>query len=57
MALVALGEHDAAIDLLERVQPRGAKLWFGLRMPEFDAVRAHPRFQRLVAEARPPAAR
>jgi adenylate cyclase len=57
MALVALGEHDAAIDLLERVQPRGAKLWFGLRMPEFDAVRAHPRFQRLVAEARPPATR
>jgi TolB-like protein/cytochrome c-type biogenesis protein CcmH/NrfG len=54
MGLVALGERDAAVQFLERVQPRGAKLWFGLRMPEFDALRAHPGFQRLVAEARPP---
>jgi adenylate cyclase len=54
MALVALGRHDAAVELLERVHPRGAKLWFGLRMPEFDAVRAHPGFQRLMASASPP---
>ncbi len=54
MALVALGEHDAAVEFLERVRPRGAKLWFGLRMPEFDPIRTHFGFQRLVAEARPP---
>src|SRR5439155_17118742 len=36
-ALVALGESDRALDLLERVRPRGARLWFYLRAPEFDA--------------------
>lgn len=56
MALVALGDHDRAVAFLERVQPRGAKLWFGLRMPEFDALRAHPGFQRLMSESRPPSA-
>jgi TolB-like protein/predicted Zn-dependent protease len=55
MALVALGNQDTAMDFLERVHPRGAKLHFGLRMPEFDALRANPRFQRLMAETRPPA--
>lgn len=54
MALVALGDQDAAMDFLDRVRPRGAKLHFGLRMPEFDPLRANPRFQRLMAETRPP---
>jgi len=57
MALVALGEHDSAVTFLERVEPRGAKLWFGLRMPEFDPLRAHPGFQRLIAASRPPQSR
>jgi len=53
-ALVALGEPERALDLLERVRPRGGRLWFYLRAPEFDPVRANPRFQRLVQESRPP---
>jgi tetratricopeptide (TPR) repeat protein len=54
--LVALGEHDRALSLLERFQPRGPRLWFFIQAPEFDALRGHPRFQRLVEESRPPGA-
>ena len=52
-ALVALRETDQALDLLERVRPRGARLWFYLRAPDFDAVRMNPRFRQLVEESRP----
>jgi hypothetical protein len=52
-ALVALGEHERALELLERVRPRGGMFWFRLRWSAFDALRAHPRFQRLVEESRP----
>ncbi len=52
-ALVALGDWERALDVLERLQPRGAKLWFFLRASEFDPIRSHPRFQRLVEESRP----
>jgi TolB-like protein/Flp pilus assembly protein TadD len=54
--LVAVGEHDRALALLERFQPRGPRLWFFIQAPEFDALRRHPRFQRLVEESRPPGA-
>ena len=54
VALVTLGERDAALTLLERARPRGATLWSGLRAPDFDPIRAEPRFQRLVEESRPP---
>jgi len=52
-ALVALRETDQALELLERVRPRGARLWFYLRAPDFDAVRMNPRFRQLVEESRP----
>ena len=52
-ALVALGESDRALDLLERVRPRGARLWFYLRAPEFDAIRSTARFGKLVGESAP----
>jgi TolB-like protein/Tfp pilus assembly protein PilF len=54
--LVALGDRDRAIRLLERLGPRGPRLWFRLRFPELDPVRSDPRFQRLVEESRPPRA-
>lgn len=56
MALVALGDRGRAYDVLERIRPRGAQLWFWLRDPDFDPVRDDPRFQTLIREARPPEA-
>jgi TolB-like protein/Flp pilus assembly protein TadD len=53
--LVALGDHDRALDILERI-PLGARLWRFLQSPEFDAIRLHPRMLRLVEESRPPGA-
>lgn len=53
LTLMALGEHGRALELLERARPRGARLWFYLRAPEFDPIRADPRFQRLVQESQP----
>jgi TolB-like protein len=47
-ALAAVGDHERAIALLERVQPRGIQLRFELRAPEFDVIRADARFQRLL---------
>ena len=52
-ALLALGRRDDALAALERIQPRAYELWGSVRAPEFDAIRADPRFQRLVAESRP----
>ena len=49
MALVALGDIDRALSLLESVRTRDVLLRAALRMPEFDAVRDHPRFQALLA--------
>ncbi len=52
-ALAALGDRERALDFLERVQPRGVQLVFELRAPEFDDIRSHPWFQRLVEESKP----
>jgi len=54
-AILALGDTAAALDRLDHV-PRTALLWVGLRRPEFDALRGNPRFERAVAESRPPGA-
>ena len=53
-ALVAVGDRAGALDLLERVQPRTAWLWFYFQKPEFDPIRRDPRFGRVMAAARPP---
>lgn len=55
-ALVAVGETDRAIGLLERIRPRGPWLWSYLVFPEFDPLRTDPRFQRTYREAAPPGA-
>ncbi|MGH7546980.1 MAG: hypothetical protein ACREMM_02240 [Gemmatimonadales bacterium] len=56
LALVAIGDGERALGLLQRAQPQGGRLWFELRAPELDPVREDPRFQRLVEESRPPGA-
>ncbi len=53
LALVALNERERAIHLLERVRPRDWQLAYRLRYAGLDPIRADPRFQRLVEEARP----
>ena len=54
-ALVQAGEADRALDLLERLQPRGIELHLLMYASAFDAVRTNPRFVRLFAETAPPA--
>ncbi len=56
LALVAAGRQDRALDLLERVRPRGPWLWTYLVFPGFDPIRSQPRFQRIYQETRPPGA-
>ena len=53
LALISVGDRQRGIELLERVEPRGAALWFWLRFPGFDTVRSDARFQRLVEQSRP----
>jgi TolB-like protein/Tfp pilus assembly protein PilF len=55
-AVVLVGDHEAALALLERIRPRGAWLWSYLVLPDFDPIRGDPRFQRVYEESRPPGA-
>jgi tetratricopeptide (TPR) repeat protein len=50
---VALGDTARALELLEQVAPRGGRLAYYLRMPEFDPVRGSDRFQRLLEQSLP----
>jgi hypothetical protein len=52
-AFVAVSEPNRALEVLERAERRGATVAMFLRFPEFDPIRSHPRFQRLVEESRP----
>src|SRR5689334_23030418 len=52
-AYVALGEPAKALQLLEQVRPRGARLWYYLRSRDFEAVRDNPRFRALLEESQP----
>ena len=53
VALVASGESERALDVLERAQPRGARLWFAITGPDFAPLRKSQRFRKLVAESHP----
>jgi uncharacterized protein HemY len=48
MPLVALGEVEQALRLLESIRPRGVLLRATLRMPGFDPIRSDSRFQALL---------
>ncbi len=52
--LAHLADREAALDLLNRVRPIGPILGRFLVHPSFDALRADPRFQRLVIATAPP---
>jgi len=51
--LVAMNRPSEAVAFVERVQPRGAWLWFYLQHPGFTPIRDDPRFQQVVQEADP----
>lgn len=53
VVLVGSGQHDQALEVLERARPRGLVLAFYMQMPWWDPVRNEPVFQRVFAEARP----
>jgi tetratricopeptide (TPR) repeat protein len=53
-AFAVTGDRERALAVLERIEPRGAVLWWFMRDPWFDAIRTDPRFRRLVEESRPP---
>jgi hypothetical protein len=52
-ALLAYGERERALIILEAWKPRGPALWFWLRWPSLDPLRQEPRFMRIVEESRP----
>jgi tetratricopeptide (TPR) repeat protein len=51
-ALVALGRVNEALDFIERARPRGAWLWFYCLAADFDPIRSHPRFVRVMQDAK-----
>jgi serine/threonine protein kinase/tetratricopeptide (TPR) repeat protein len=55
-ALVVVGDRKGALSALERVRPKGAGFWAGLRAPEFDPLRGDARFQQLTRDSQPPTA-
>jgi len=51
VALVAVGDTAAALEALERAQPRGALLWYYIR--GLVGLLPSPRLERLIRESRP----
>lgn len=58
-ALLTVGDTATVLERLEAIPAAGrnAMLWWILRLPEFDALRANPRFARVYNDARPVSAR
>ena len=46
-----LGEHDAALDLLEKVIPNSKMPMWWSKDPDLDPIRDHPRFKSLIERA------
>jgi len=57
LALATTGRPDSAITVLEHARAAGLPLWWGMQDPSLASLRGNPRFQRLLAELRPPWAR
>jgi tetratricopeptide (TPR) repeat protein len=56
-ALIGAGLVEQGMEVLERTEPKGGQLWSYMVLPEFDLVRSHPRFQRVLELSRPPGIR
>lgn len=52
-ALFVLGRVDAAFRTLERIQPRGAQIWFSIMEDRTDLSPLPERIRRVLEEARP----
>lgn len=52
-AVAAGGDKNRALDMLEKMRPRGARLWFALTGPDFASLRQESRYRTLVAASRP----
>jgi TolB-like protein/Tfp pilus assembly protein PilF len=52
-ASLRLGDRERALSVLESVRPRGLRLWFLTRDPDFDVIRETPRFRALAEQSRP----
>src|SRR5437879_3128842 len=48
---------DRAVEVLERVRPRGPHLWHDLQWIGLDPLRTNPRFQRIMATSLRPSTR
>jgi hypothetical protein len=46
--MLAAGDREGALRVLERAVPRGIMLWWYLRWPDFDPLRSDPRFKEIV---------
>lgn len=55
--LASVGAHERALQVFERIRPRGPWLAYWSARPEFDSIRSHPRFRRVVEESRAELAR
>ena len=55
LTFMAIGQRDAAIEVLERAYPRGAALWLALQDPGLQRLQGQPRFDTLVANSQPTA--
>lgn len=50
--LATVGARDRALNVLERIRPRGTWLLYWSSRPEFDPIRQDPRFVRVMKESR-----
>jgi tetratricopeptide (TPR) repeat protein len=51
LAMIASGDRNGALRVLERAVPRGLLLWWTMGWPDFDSIRGDARFQAVMKGA------